>query len=140
MKIYCAGPIKGNSSYHKNYSDIIRIVESFGHTALTENSLQFDSTIKLDEKLIYKRDINWIGESDIMIAEVSGPSLGVGFEISYGLFVKNIPVLAIYQSDAPSVSSMITGCDHPNLTLRKYNGQEELSGIISQFLTKPKSN
>jgi len=140
MKIYCAGPIKGNSTYHKNYSEIIEIVESLGHSALTEKSIQFDFVTKLDASQIYKRDINWIDESDVMIAEVSGPSLGVGFEISYGLFVKKIKVLSLYNSSTASVSSMITGCDHSNLTIKKYADTKELQEIINYFLKNCKSN
>ena len=31
---------------------------------------------------IHDRDMNWITQSDIFVAEVSNPSLGVGYEIS----------------------------------------------------------
>ena len=77
MIIYCAGPIKGNTTYQDNYSEIVRIVESMGHTALSEKSSKFSSTILLSDKQIYTRDIKWIDGSKIVIAEVSGPSLGV---------------------------------------------------------------
>jgi len=87
MIIYCAGPIRGNTKYQENYSEITRIVESLGHTALSEKSTKFSSSIPLNDKQVYTRDIKWIDGSKVMIAEVSGPSLGVGFEISYALFV-----------------------------------------------------
>jgi hypothetical protein len=134
MIIYCAGPIRGNSTYHENYSEIVRIVESLGHTALSERSSKFSSTILLSDKQVYTRDIKWIDGSKIMIAEVSGPSLGVGFEISYALFVKKMPVLAVYDEQAGQISSMILGCNNPQLQVKKYLNVDDLSDMIKNFI------
>jgi len=134
MIIYCAGPIRGNTTYHENYSEIVRIVESIGHTALAEISSKFSSTILLSDKQVYTRDIKWIDGSKIMIAEVSGPSLGVGFEISYALFVKKMPVLAVYHQEAGQISSMISGCINPQLQVKKYLNIDDLESIIKNFI------
>ena len=69
-----------------------------------------------------------------MIAEISGPSLGVGFEISYALYEREIPVLALYNADVDNVSAMIRGCDSELIYVRKYNNSEELADIIKSFL------
>jgi len=134
MIIYCAGPIKGNTTYQENYSEIVRIVESLGHTALSERSSKFNPSIPLNSKQIYTRDIKWIDGSKIMIAEVSGPSLGVGFEIAYALFVKKIPVLAVYQENAGQISSMISGCNNKNLQIKKISNIDDLTQIIKTFI------
>jgi len=134
MIIYCAGPIKGNTTYQDNYSEIVRIVESMGHTALSEKSSKFSSTILLSDKQIYTRDIKWVDGSKIVIAEVSGPSLGVGFEVSYALFVKKLPVLAVYHDQAGQISSMITGCTNPLLQIKKYSSVDDLTSIIKKFV------
>ncbi len=83
MIIYCAGPIKGDTTFQKIYLEIINFVESEGHTPLAELSAEFTPTNPLTDKQIYTRDLKWIDGSKMMIAEISGPSLGVGFEISY---------------------------------------------------------
>ncbi len=98
MIIYCAGPIKGDTTFQEFYKEIIKIVEALGHTALSEFSSKLMSTIPLNERQIYSRDLKWLDGSNLMIAEVSGASTGVGFEIAYGLFVKKLPVLAVYKS------------------------------------------
>jgi hypothetical protein len=134
MIIYCAGPIKGNTTYQENYSEIVRIIESMGHTALSEKSSKFSSTILLSDKQIFTRDIKWIDGSKIVIAEVSGPSLGVGFEISYALFVKKLPVLAVYHDQAGQISSMITGCTNPLLQIKKYSNVDDLTSTIKKFV------
>ena len=140
MIIYCAGPIKGDTKYQESYKDIVRIVESMNHTALAQFSSKIPSTIFLNDKQIYTRDMKWIDGSKIMIAEVSGPSLGVGFEIAYALFVKNIPVLAVYNEQEQNISSMISGCNHPNLQLKKYYNQDDLARIIRNFIVNNGSN
>jgi 2'-deoxynucleoside 5'-phosphate N-hydrolase len=134
MIIYCAGPIRGNTTYHENYSEIVRIVESMGHTALSEVSSKFSSSIPLNAKQVYTRDIKWIDGSKLLIAEVSGASLGVGFEVAYALFVKKIPVLAVYQEQAPQISSMIAGCNHANLQINKYSNVDDLTSIVKNFI------
>ena len=65
--------------------------------------------------------LKWLDGSKLMVAEVSGPSLGVGFEIAYALFAKNIPVLAVYHDQVTQLSSMITGCNNKRLFLEKYS-------------------
>lgn len=134
MIVYCAGPIKGDVSYQKNYLEIIKLVESLGHTALAEFNGKFNSSIPLTDSQIYTRDMKWIEGSKLMIAEISGPSLGVGFEISYALFSKKIPVLAVYSSEVNKVSSMITGCTDKNLIVKDYKSPEELQKLVKNFL------
>lgn len=136
MIIYCAGPIKGNTEFKDNYSKVVEVVESLGHTALSEMSKKFHSSIPLSPKQVYARDMKWLEGSKLMIAEISGPSLGVGFEIAYALFVKKINVLALYSSDAPNLSSMITGCNNPKLSISKYTNADDLSKIINDFIVK----
>jgi len=134
MIIYCAGPIKGNQTYQANYSTIVDIVESLGHTALSELSNKFHSSIPLSDKQIYARDLKWLDGSKLMIAEVSGPSLGVGFEIAYALFTKKIPVLALYDAQVTQISSMISGCNDKKLLLEKYKAMDDLTQTIKNFI------
>jgi hypothetical protein len=136
MIIYCAGPIRGDVTHQESYKKMIDFVESQGHTVLTELSGKFNSTIPLTDKQTYKRDLKWIDGSKIMIAEVSGPSLGVGFEIAYGIYHRKLSVLAIYSSDVPNISAMISGCDSNLLTLEKYHDEEGMKRIIKDYISK----
>jgi hypothetical protein len=71
-----------------------------------------------------------------MIAEISGASLGVGFEIAYALYIKKIPVLAVYNTNVVSISSIINGCDSDFLSIKKYNNNGELRELIKSFLNE----
>jgi 2'-deoxynucleoside 5'-phosphate N-hydrolase len=140
MIIYCAGPIEGDTTFQENYKEIIQIVETLGHTALAEFSSKLPTLILLSESQIYTRDIKWIDGSKLMIAEVSGPSLGVGFEISYALFERKIPVLAVYNDKVKNVSAMITGCNNPKLSVKKYYNADDLTRIIRNFIVNNGGN
>jgi hypothetical protein len=136
MIIYCAGPIRGDITHQKSLTKIIEYVESLGHTVLTELSGKFHSTIPLTDMQTYKRDLKWIDGSKIMIAEISGPSLGVGFEIAYAIFQRKLPVLAIYNSEVQHISAMIAGCDSPLLTIEKYRDEEDMKKIFKVYISK----
>lgn len=131
-KIYCAGPISGDTTFSDYYKKIIEIVKRNGYIPLHEPELK-PNYILTDEE-IYKRDISWITESAGIIAEVSGQSLGVGFEIAYSLFVLNKPVLALYYENIPRLSAMIKGCNSPLLSVQKYKNDVDLEKFIKIYL------
>ena len=133
MIIYCAGAIRGDTTFRDNYLEIINFLESKGHTVLAELNDKFTSSIPLTDKQIYTRDIKWIESSQLVVAEISGPSLGVGFEISYALFQKKIPVLAVVTNEAEKLSAMIAGCDSELLTVKEYKNVDDLHSIIKNY-------
>lgn len=134
MIVYCAGPIRGYQTYLKSYLEIIQYVENLGITALSEMNSKFTSSIPLTDRQIYTRDVKWIDGSNVMVAEVSGASLGVGFEIAYALFVKKIPVLALYNESVQKISSMISGCTNPKLKVKSYKDDDSLRKEVKAFL------
>ncbi len=135
MIIYCAGPIRGDTKYQSNYLEIVEFLESEQHTALAEISGKYITSIPLTDKQIYKRDIKWIEGSTLMIAEISGASLGVGFEIAYALFERKIPVLALANAEVPRLSAMISGCESELLTIKRYQDLDEMKLIIQKYLS-----
>jgi len=139
MIVYCAGPVKGDQTYHKFHLEIIEQVSALGHTALSELNSEFKSAFPLNDHEVFNRDIKWMDRSKIVIAEASGPSLGVGFEIAYALYKKQIPVLVLVNS-AASLSSMIMGCNSELLTIKQYTDNEDLKKIISTFIKKINDN
>jgi hypothetical protein len=133
MIVYCAGAIKGDTTYPNNYIEMIRFIESMNHMPLAELNGKFNASIPLSDNQIYTRDIKWIEGSALMIAEISGPSLGVGFEIAYALFQKGIPVLALASLEVEKISAMITGCNSELLTVKRYQNIEDMQNIISDY-------
>ena len=130
MKIYFSGSISGGREYSHIYENIIEILKNYGEV-LTEHvgdkSLSNLGENKSSEYL-YNRDVSFINESDVIIAEVTNPSLGVGYEIAYAEKLnKNIYCL-YHQIEGKRISAMITG--NPNCKVFSYEKEEEISNII----------
>jgi nucleoside 2-deoxyribosyltransferase len=86
----------------------------------------------VDPVEVYQRDIAWIQACDVVIAEVSTPSHGVGYEIAYALSLGK-PVLCCYRRDVP-VSKMLIGNDMPGITVRSYENEADALAIVDVFL------
>jgi 2'-deoxynucleoside 5'-phosphate N-hydrolase len=86
----------------------------------------------VDAREVYERDVQWLDESEAVIAEVSTPSHGVGYEIAYALCAGR-PVLCLYQASA-RVSKMLTGNTHPGLTIVAYSDEAGAKARLDEFL------
>lgn len=132
-KIYFCGSIKGGRSDQELYHDLITFIQSFGNVLTThigEKDLASDHNMLSRE--IYNRDTEWLKEADYVIAEVSTPSLGVGFEIATSIWLKK-KILCLSQSkNNHKLSAMISGC--PDLQVIVYSDLSEAEKAISRFL------
>jgi 2'-deoxynucleoside 5'-phosphate N-hydrolase len=136
MKIYFCGAILGGREQLDVYRYIVSGLQARGHNVPTHhvaspNVLDEEST--LTATMVFERDGEWLRTSDIMVAEVSTPSLGVGYEIACGL-QRGIPVLCLYRQGI-AVSKMITGNSSPNLQVKEYRDMSDLNRLIDQFLS-----
>ena len=140
MRVYCSGPIRGDVSFNENYRSIIKEVAGLGCLPLTEiapkndpNGEDMAISDPMNDGDIYRRDMEWLRSSHCVVAEVSAPSHGAGFEISYALFVMGIPVLALHCDRGNRLSAMLEGCDSPNLTVIHYSDTEEIEPHLAEF-------
>jgi 2'-deoxynucleoside 5'-phosphate N-hydrolase len=135
MKIYFSCSITGGRGDQPIYAALVESLQSAGHEVLTAQLSSAD--IMKEERVIsaaevYERDVRWVNECDALIAEVSTPSHGVGYEIALALHLEK-PVLCCYHTDR-SVSKMILGNNHPGLSLAEYRTVEELLQSAAGFL------
>ncbi|MCK5793648.1 MAG: nucleoside 2-deoxyribosyltransferase [Anaerolineales bacterium] len=135
MKIYFACSISGGRKDEKTYQYLVQVLTGMGidiptaHIAETGVE-EVDAREKPGD--IYNRDVSWIRESDLLIAEVSTPSHGVGYEIGYALDLEK-PVLCLYKKGVV-VSKMITGNPHPLLTVIDYENNTKAEEILRTYL------
>lgn len=132
MKIYFSGSIRGGRDDQKIYHAIINFLKERGEV-LTE--FVGDSTLtykgsNLPSEEIYNRDVSLIDKSDIVVAEVSTPSLGVGYEVAYAE-AKQVPVICLYRpQEDKTLSAMVAG--NPYFKLFRYNNIEEVQQILEK--------
>lgn len=137
MKIYFCGSIRGGRHLAATYSRMISLLQSYGKV-LTEH-LGSDEEIEnkdriLSDKTIHDRDMQWIVEADLLVAEVTVPSLGVGYEIGRAIEMKK-PVLCLFREDAGHyLSAMIAGSE--GVAVHYYKNLDEAKLVFDAFFRK----
>ncbi len=137
MKIYFAGSIRGGRGEAAAYQSMIEFLSSFGEV-LTEHvgdlSLSEKGDDGPDDRHIHDRDMGWLAACDVLVAEVSIPSLGVGYELGYAVALKK-PVLCLCrQKSEHALSAMIAG--NPAIKTASYDSIDEAKKIMAAFLTE----
>jgi hypothetical protein len=135
MNVYFSCSLTGGRQDEAVYGAIVAHLLGRGHVVPTAHLaepdvMQLEQVVEAAE--IYARDTAWIRDCDAVIAEVSTPSHGVGYEIAYALGIGK-PVLCCYRRGA-RVSKMITGNDSPGLSLLAYDGERQVLAAIDDFL------
>ncbi len=94
--------------------------------------LEFYGLADGQPKDIYEHDVSCVKNCDLLLAEVSYPALGVGFEIATALANKK-PVFAVANRDA-HVSRLIVGIQDPLFTLFKYSTLPEVVILLKNHI------
>jgi len=135
MKIYFAGAVRGGRDDTELYSQIINYLTTFGEV-LTEHLGKKELSVggeNLSDKEIHDRDVEWLQSANVMVAEVSIASLGVGYEVSRAVN-ENKKILCLFRSqDGKKLSAMIAGC--PKIINREYSNFEEAKAAIDEFFS-----
>ncbi|MCX9026774.1 MAG: nucleoside 2-deoxyribosyltransferase [Candidatus Methanoperedens sp.] len=133
MKIFFAGSIRGGRGMLPTYIQIIEMLKKQGHTVVSEH-VASELLEKIEEKItdeeIFNNDIGYIDECDCLVAEVTTPSIGVGYEIGYAIS-KGKLVLCIHREDA-NVSAMVRG--NRRIISVPYMNIEDLDNTIELHL------
>ncbi|PLX82252.1 MAG: hypothetical protein C0617_14060 [Desulfuromonas sp.] len=135
MKVYFAGSIKGGRTYSRSYRLIVDAISRLGLEIFGAHVAQIDPNHgEPGPREVFKRDISWLRAADMVIAEVTQPSIGVGYEIAFALSLKK-PVLCLYRKDVDIdlLSFMILGNAEPNFNLRTYD-DSSINLILSDFI------
>lgn len=133
-KVYFAGSIRGGRVDADLYR---RLIEHIQKTAvvLTEHvgskKLNLLEQGKKDVE-IYEQDTNWLRECDVVIAECTCPSLGVGYELAFAEKLGK-PCHIFYNRTKTQLSAMLTG--NPYFNIHPYESEEEIFQRIEGLVT-----
>jgi hypothetical protein len=137
MNIYFSCSITGGRQDQQIYEKIVDFLIKEGHDVPTAHLVSID--MKAGESImsavdVYRRDLDWVSECDALIAEVSTPSHGVGYEIAAAIF-QGKKVLCCHHKDK-KISKIISGNTSQNMYVFAYTNEEELISEIGNFLRK----
>jgi 2'-deoxynucleoside 5'-phosphate N-hydrolase len=135
MNIYFACSITGGRDFEPVYQAITAALLADGHIVPTAHLA--GSEVKALEAIVrprevYERDVAWIRGCEALVAEVSTPSHGVGYEVAYALSIGK-PVLCIHAEGQP-VSKMLSGNTHPHIQVNHYRDPAHAVAIIRSFI------
>ena len=139
MIIYFAGAIAGGREHQSMHEKIIEHLKQYGEV-LTEHvgdrNISQQGETHLSDTEIYDRDLAWLSESDVIVAEVSTPSLGVGYEISKAEGM-NKKILCLFQiQEGKRLSAMVRG--NNGFVIEDYESVEQALEKIDSFFKKQK--
>jgi nucleoside 2-deoxyribosyltransferase len=139
MRIYLACTVRGDRGGVGAGRTICERLQRHGHEVLTTHLLSDDvneAESQLTEEHVYRRDLEWLSACDVLVAEASGSSYGVGFEVGYVLGrarASGQRVVLLYDAARrPAISRLITGnCDEACTTFG-YRSLDELAEFIDR--------
>ncbi len=134
MVIYFAASISGGRGDQAIYEEIITLLKQHG-TVLTEHfgsAALTSAGESLADCDIHDRDIEWLKQADVLVAEVTTPSLGVGYEIGRAVEWGKRIVCLHRPSTYRRLSGMIAGCR--GVTVHEYADTASLPGILKAAL------
>lgn len=141
MRIYLACTVRGDRYGVPAARVLCEAVERHGDIVLTRHLLSDDADTDesaCTERTVFERDLQWLESADLLIAEASGSSYGVGFEVGYVLGRADRTgqrVLLLYEhARRDQVSRLIPGNSHQACTTYGYRDATDLRSFIDAFL------
>jgi adenylate kinase family enzyme/nucleoside 2-deoxyribosyltransferase len=133
MKIYFAGSVRDNIADRSIFRDLILHLSTFGQV-LTEHlgssgkgSLDLGKT----DADIFAADVDWLKASDVIVADVTAASTGVGYQL--GVAANLGKKILCLSGGAAAPSAMLNG--NPKVALAQYQTIEEARAAITEYLS-----
>ncbi len=137
MRIFFTGSITGGRSQQPNYEVIVEELKKYGevlsdHVA-EENISEYGET-ELQASEILAREMEMLKQCDMVVADVTNSSLGVGYLIAYAS-MQNKKVLALYRGhNTYKLSAIIKG--DKNVKIFTYEYDDEIGEILKNNFPK----
>ncbi len=145
MRIYLACTVRGDRHAVDAARRACSTLEGLGHEVLTRHLLEDDveqAEAQQPDSAVFERDLRWLAACDALVAEASGSSFGVGFEVGFVLGRASITrqrVVVLYDASCRAmVSRLISGTVDPRCRTLAYRSLEEIGPFLAaQFEVVP---
>jgi hypothetical protein len=144
MTIYLACTVRGDRAGVVAGRAICQRLEALGHAVVTTHLLADDvesAEGQLTAREVYVRDLEWLSRCEVLVAEASGSSYGVGFEVGYVLGragqTGQRVVLVYDKARQHAVSRLVTGNCDARCTTFGYDTVDELVAFIDRHFAAP---
>ena len=137
MDLYFSCSLTGGRQDQPVYAAMVAHLQVLGHRVLTAHLAAVEvmaADAEVSPVAVFERDTAWLRACNAVIAEVSTPSHGVGFEIAYALG-RGKPVLCLARADV-RVSKMLTGIRQAGFDFSTYRNPDEAHALLEAFLAR----
>jgi nucleoside 2-deoxyribosyltransferase len=141
MRIYLACTVRGDRGTLLAARRIHDCLRELGHEVLTSHLLEADvdqAESRLSDRDVYRRDLEWLASADAIVAEASGSSYGVGFEVGFVLGSAartGQRALVLYEASRQGmVSRLVSGLEHPSARVLAYETSDEIDAFLREQL------
>lgn len=136
MNIFFTASVRGVRAHKPKHDFIASVLEKYG-TVLSPSSylgtLSDYGETELSRREIFEREMDALAKSDVVVAEVTTPSLGVGYLIARAT-AQGKKVIALYcGEDALKLSAMITG--DAGVELHLYKDERDIEAVLKEVLS-----
>lgn len=118
MKVYFSASLSEEKKLKSNYQNIVKIIRSLGYQVDTLFLEINEKQTSEKKNKTYHELLKKLKSADIMVAEVSEPSLNLGYEISMALET-NKPVLVLFSQG--KTIELLEVVDNKNMIVATYN-------------------
>ncbi|XP_078098855.1 5-hydroxymethyl-dUMP N-hydrolase [Sander vitreus] len=147
MKVYFCGSIRGGRDDVHVYRRIVQKLQSYG-SVLTEHVSCSELTDRGEDaeearggdRAIHDRDVDWLHQADVIVAEVTQPSLGVGYELGRAVDMKKNILCLFRPWSGRRLSAMIRGAEDGEMFTVKDYTEEEVEKVLEEFFNNLKKN
>ena len=133
--IYFAGSIRGGRDDQPVYARLVEILDRHG-TVLSEHvaSETVESEEGMTDTEIHDQDLAWLRQAQVVIAEVTTPSLGVGYELGRAAEWET-PICCLYRPDgATALSAMVRGSNATRVV--EYRDPDAVAETLARFVAE----
>jgi nucleoside 2-deoxyribosyltransferase len=143
MRIYLACTVRGDRGTIGTARLIHDCLVDLGHEVLTGHLLEDDvdaAESQLRDTDVFSRDLAWLESADAIVAEASGSSYGVGFEVGYLLgrtTHTGQKVVVLYDASRRGrISRLISGLSDARAQVLAYESLAEIGTFLESNLGK----
>lgn len=124
MKAYFTAALRGKANLLENYREIVKVLKSEGYKVFDQHIMAEGIENRVVEqsdeerKKVYAQLVKQLKESDVVVAEISTPSVSVGHEISFALEMGKVVIVLHTEGNS---SILLEGSDDKKLKMTEYN-------------------
>ncbi|KAM9315643.1 5-hydroxymethyl-dUMP N-hydrolase [Gastrophryne carolinensis] len=140
LSVYFCGSIRGGREDRPLYERIVGVLQRYGtvlteHIARPEITESGEDAKEAGDRFIHDRDVRWLQQADVVVAEVTQPSLGVGYELGRAVAMDKKILCLFRPASGRVLSAMIRGAENGRTFMVRDYEPEEVEAILSQYFT-----